>query len=82
MPDKAASGAITVATAAKVPSIAEQSDCCERRPVLRVRVESGKQPIRHPQSGLHRTLFIVCDDPEHWLWAHGCCRDWIDIYAR
>jgi len=60
-----------VRTAAKVPPEAQQSDCCERPPVLRVRAEHGRTPIL-PH------VYIVCDDPEHWLWAFNCCQSVVD----
>ena len=60
-----------VRTAAKVPSIARESDCCERPPVLRVRLERDRIPVR-PH------VYIVCNDPEHWLWAYNCCQGAIE----
>ena len=60
-----------VRTAAKVPNYAVESDCCDAPPVLRVRVERGRTPI--PPH-----VYIVCDDPEHWLWANNCCWGYVE----
>ena len=60
-----------VRTAAKVPREAREGDCCEATPVLRVRVENDRMPIP-------RHVYIVCGDPEHWLWAQGACQSYVD----